>query len=115
VHAFDVRPEVSKHSPRKAALRREPPRSAAGRSLIILVVNADQTSDVLSARDGAAGALASARWSSPAARSASEFAIDLGERLHAKGVLMIDAPVSGGRARRQGRISIMLQAQRKRS
>ena len=80
-------------------------RSAARpRVVIILVVNADQTSEVLFGKDGAAGTLAQGSVVIASSTVAPEFAIDLGKRLDAKGLLMIDAPVSGGAApRRQGR------------
>ena len=71
-------------------------------------VNADQTSDVLFGRDGAAGTLAEGSVVVASSTVAPEFATDLGERLRAKGILMIDAPVSGGAARSaKGELSIM--------
>ena len=76
--------------------------------VIVLVVNADQTSAVLFGKEGAAGTLAKGSVVVSSATVAPEFAIDLGERLASKGLLMIDAPVSGGAARAaKGELSIM--------
>jgi 3-hydroxyisobutyrate dehydrogenase-like beta-hydroxyacid dehydrogenase len=76
--------------------------------VIILVVNADQTSAALFGKDGAAGALAEGAVVVSSATVAPQFAIDLGERLAARSLLMIDAPVSGGAARAaKGELSIM--------
>jgi 3-hydroxyisobutyrate dehydrogenase len=71
-------------------------------------VNADQTSAVLFGKDGAAGTLTADSVVISSATVAPEFAIDLGERLTSKNLLMIDAPVSGGAARAaKGELSIM--------
>src|SRR6266446_5633568 len=110
VHACDVRPEVSKAFAEEGGVAAASPAEVGRKAevVIILVVNADQTSDVLFGRDGAAGTLASGSVVIASSTVAPEFATDLGERLHAKGVLMIDAPVSGGAARAaNGELSIM--------
>jgi 3-hydroxyisobutyrate dehydrogenase-like beta-hydroxyacid dehydrogenase len=76
--------------------------------VIILVVNADQTSEVLFGKEGAASTLAKGSVIIASSTVAPEFAIDLGKRLDAKGLLLIDAPVSGGAARAaKGELSIM--------
>jgi len=110
VHAYDVRPEVSKAFADEGGVAGASP-AAVGRHaeiVIILVVNADQTSDVLFGRDGAAGTLAEGSVVVASSTVAPEFATDLGERLRAKSILMIDAPVSGGAARAaKGELSIM--------
>ena len=76
--------------------------------VIVLVVNADQTNEVLFGKDGAASTLAKGSVVIASSTVAPEFAIDLGKRLDAKGLLLIDAPVSGGAARAaKGELSIM--------
>jgi len=110
VHAYDVRPEVSKAFADEGGVAAASP-SAVGHQaevVVILVVNADQTSDVLFGRDGAAATLAQGSVVIASSTVAPEFATDLGERLRAKGILMIDAPVSGGAARAaKGELSVM--------
>lgn len=109
-HAFDVRPEVVQAFAAEGGVAHASPASLGSQVgvLIILVVNADQTSAVLFGKDGAAGTLASESVVISSATVAPEFAIDLGERLTSKGMLMIDAPVSGGAARAaKGELSIM--------
>src|SRR5260370_2481895 len=110
VHACDVRPGGAEALVEDGGVAAAST-AAVGRHaevVVILVVNADQTSDVLFGRDGAAGTLASGSVVIASSTVAPEFATDLGERLHAKGILMIDAPVSGGAARAaKGELSIM--------
>jgi 3-hydroxyisobutyrate dehydrogenase len=109
-HAFDIRPEVLSAFAKEGGVAHTSPASLGGKVsvLIILVVNSDQTSAALFGKDGAAGALAQDTVVLSSATVAPEFAIDLGERLTSKGILMIDAPVSGGAARAaKGELSIM--------
>jgi 3-hydroxyisobutyrate dehydrogenase len=110
VHAFDVRDEVSKAFAKQGGIAARSP-AEVGRQAsvaIILVVNADQTSDVLFGKDGAASTLEKGSVVIASSTVAPEFAIDLGKRLQSKGILMIDAPVSGGAARAaKGELSIM--------
>jgi 3-hydroxyisobutyrate dehydrogenase len=76
--------------------------------VIILVVNAKQTSDVLFGRNGAAATLRPGSVVIASATVAPDFATMLGEYLGNHGLLMIDAPVSGGAARAaRGELSIM--------
>lgn len=109
-HAFDVRPDVLEAFAREGGRVHASPAALAAEVgvLIILVVNADQTSTVLFGKEGAANALAEGSVVISSATVAPEFAVDLGERLASKGLLMIDAPVSGGAARAaKGELSIM--------
>jgi L-threonate 2-dehydrogenase len=109
-HAFDVRADALRKFSRAGGTAHKSPASLAAACdvVIILVVNADQTSSVLFGKDGAAMALKRGSVVISSATVAPEFAIDLGERLSAKGLLMIDAPVSGGAARAaKGELSIM--------
>ncbi len=110
VHAFDVRPEVSKAFAKEGGVAARSP-AEVGRQVpvvIILVVNADQTNDVLFGKDGAASTLAKGSVVIASSTVAPEFAVDLGKRLDAQGLLLIDAPVSGGAARAaKGELSVM--------
>jgi L-threonate 2-dehydrogenase len=110
VHAYDVRPEVSKAFAKEGGVAAKSP-AEVGRHVpvvIILVVNADQTSEVLFGKEGAVSTLAKGSVVIASSTVAPEFAIDLGKRLDTKGLLLIDAPVSGGAARAaKGELSIM--------
>ena len=110
VHAFDVRPEVSKAFAKEGGVAASSP-AEIGRNVavvIILVVNADQTNDVLFGKDGAVSTLAKGSVVIASSTVAPEFAVDLGKRLDANGLLLIDAPVSGGAARAaKGELSVM--------
>ena len=101
VHACDVRPEVVASFASEGGIAAADP-AAVGREVliaIVLVVNADQTDQVLFGAAGAATTLAPGSVVIASSTVAPAFAIDLGKRLAARGILMIDAPVSGGAAR----------------
>ena len=110
VHAYDVRPEVAKAFSKEGGIAAKSP-ADVGRNVpvvIVLVVNADQTSEVLFGKDGAVSTLAKGSVVIASSTVAPEFAADLGKRLDAKGLLLIDAPVSGGAGRAaKGELSIM--------
>ena len=110
VHAYDVRPEVSKAFAKEGGVAAGSP-AEVGRNvsvIIILVVNAEQTDEVLFGKDGAAATLAKGSVVIASSTVAPLYAIDLGKRLDARGLLLIDAPVSGGAARAaKGELSIM--------
>ena len=109
-HAFDIRASARNAFARAGGIAHKSPAALAAECdvIIVLVVNADQTNDVLFGANGAVAALKSASVVIASATVAPEFAIDLGERLESAGVLMIDAPVSGGAARAAtGELSIM--------
>jgi 3-hydroxyisobutyrate dehydrogenase len=109
-HAFDVRDDALKSFAAEGGVTHATPGELGARVdiVIILVVNADQTSAVLFGKDGAAGTLPKGSVVVSSATVAPEFSVDLGERLASKGLLMIDAPVSGGAARAEkGELSIM--------
>jgi len=76
--------------------------------LVLFVVNAEQTDQVLFGADGAAAALPKGAVVIASATVAPDYAENLGNRLAERGILMIDAPVSGGAARAaSGQLSIM--------
>ncbi|HUF20935.1 MAG TPA: L-threonate dehydrogenase [Burkholderiales bacterium] len=109
-HACDVRPDVLAAFASEGGHAHTSPAelAAAVDVVIVLVVNAEQTSTVLFGKDGAAANLKQGSVVIASATVAPEFAADLDERLSSKGILMIDAPVSGGAARAaKGELSIM--------
>ena len=98
VHACDVRPDAMARFVALGGVAADTPAvlAAAVERLIILVVNADQTDAVLFGEQGAAGALAPGSIVISSATVAPDYAVRLGERLDALGLVNIDAPVSGG-------------------
>ena len=81
--------------------------------MIVLVVNADQTEEVLFGPDGAAQRMARGSVVVASATVPPAYAEDLGLRLAQHGIHMIDAPVSGGAARAAtGQLSIMASGSR---
>jgi 3-hydroxyisobutyrate dehydrogenase len=110
VHACDVRPAVVEAFVREGGHGAPTPAAvgAAAPIVIVLVVNADQTEQVLFGPDGAAAAMAPGGIVIASSTVDPAYAIGLGERLAAKQLAMIDAPVSGGAARAaKGEMTIM--------
>jgi putative dehydrogenase len=110
VHACDVRPETvqklvesgARPAPTPAAL------AEAVDAVLILVVNAQQTEQVLFGENGAAPHLRPGAIVIASATVSPEYAEALGSRLKAMGLQMIDAPVSGGAAKAAaGQMSVM--------
>lgn len=76
--------------------------------VVLLVVNAQQVESVLFGEQGVARHLAPESLIIQCATVAPAFARELGERLDAMGLAMLDAPVSGGVAKaRSGELSVM--------
>jgi putative dehydrogenase len=76
--------------------------------VLTLVVNAQQTEDVLLGAHGAAASMRAGSVVIASATVAPEFAESLAARLAAKGIGMIDAPVSGGAAKAaSGEMTVM--------
>lgn len=112
-HAYDVRAQALETFAAEGGTRHATPASLGARCdvVILLVVNADQTDAALFGVDGAVATLKPGSVVVASATVAPEFAADLGRRLEAKGLLMIDAPVSGGAGRAaKGELSIMASA-----
>jgi len=109
-HAYDVRPTVVDDFVVEGGIAAASP-AALGtqvRTLIVLVVNAEQTDAVLFGPNGAAATLAKGSVVITSATVAPEYAVQLGERLQQMGLQNIDAPVSGGAAKAAaGQLSIM--------
>jgi len=101
VHACDVRDSVLDAFAAEGGVRCASP-AELGRQcdvVITLVVNAAQTEAVLFGEEGAVAAMRPGSLVIASATIAPEFAAQLGERVEAAGLLMLDAPVSGGAAR----------------
>lgn len=110
VHACDVRPEAVEKVVVAGGHGATSPAALAGKveALLIVVVNAAQTEQVLFGADGAAAHLAPGAVVIASATVSPEFAEALGVRLHAMGLRFIDAPISGGAAKAAtGQMSVM--------
>jgi putative dehydrogenase len=110
VHACDIRPEVVQQLVTEGAHAAATPAELAGRveALLIVVVNAAQTDQVLFGEHGAAAHLAPGAIVIASATVAPEYAETLGARLLAMGLRFIDAPISGGAAKAaSGQMSVM--------
>jgi putative dehydrogenase len=110
VHVFDLRPEVVAKIVEQGALSAPSPAAlgATVDALLILVVNAQQTEEVLFGAEGAAAQLLPGSVVIASATVSPEFAEALGQRLEALQLQFIDAPVSGGAAKAAaGEMSVM--------
>ncbi|MDQ2989543.1 MAG: NAD(P)-dependent oxidoreductase, partial [Pseudomonadota bacterium] len=110
VHACDVRPEAVEKLVASGAHGATSPAELAGKveALLIVVVNAAQTEQVLFGASGAAAHLKPGAIVIASATVAPEFAESLGARLEAMGLRFIDAPISGGAAKAAtGEMSVM--------
>ena len=103
-HAFDIRARARNAFAKAGGTAHRNPAEMAAECdiVIVLVVNAKQTSDVLFGKHGAAAAMKSGGVVIASATVAPDFAASLGEYLDSHGLLMIDAP---GRSRRCGTAS----------
>ena len=110
VHAYDVRPEVVKAFAKQGGIAAANPAEVGANAsiVILLVVNAEQTEEVLFGRNGAAPRMARGSVVVASATVPPAYAEYLGQRLSQHGIHLIDAPVSGGAARAaSGQLSIM--------
>jgi putative dehydrogenase len=110
VYAYDVRPQVVKALAREGGKACANPGEVGARASVVitLVVNAEQTQEVLFGRGGAASRMTRGSVVIASATVAPAYAEELGARLKSIGVHMIDAPVSGGAAKAAvGQLSIM--------
>ncbi|PVY70175.1 3-hydroxyisobutyrate dehydrogenase [Cupriavidus alkaliphilus] len=101
VHACDLRPQVLQRFADAGGVPCASPAELGSRCDVVLtlVVNAQQTEAVLFGADGAAAAMQPGKLVIASATVPPGFAETLGQRLAEKGLLMLDAPVSGGAAR----------------
>lgn len=110
VHACDARPEAVKQLAEAGAHAADSPAAMAKvvDALMIVVVNAQQTEQVLFGENGAAAQLAPGSVVIACATVSPEFAETLGGRLQQMGLQFIDAPISGGAAKAAaGQMSVM--------
>lgn len=111
VFARDIRPEAEKEARAAGARVCESPASLARDCafVVTLVVNADQTEEVVFGPDGLAQTLAPGAVVIMSSTVQPSFAANLAQRLAGHGVHMVDAPVSGGPSKaRDGTMSMML-------
>jgi 3-hydroxyisobutyrate dehydrogenase len=101
VHACDVRPELVQKVVDAGGIRAESPAVMAPRIevLIVVVLNAEQTESVLFGEQGAASLMRPGSVVIACSTVSPEFAKALGKRLADAGLLMLDAPISGGAAK----------------
>ncbi|QYY32992.1 MULTISPECIES: L-threonate dehydrogenase [Cupriavidus] len=101
VHACDLRPDVLQRFADAGGVPCASPAELGSRCdvVITLVVNAQQTEAVLFGADGAATTMHSGTLVIASATVPPSFAEALGRRLGEQGILLLDAPVSGGAAR----------------
>jgi 3-hydroxyisobutyrate dehydrogenase len=110
VAGFDLRQAALEELVAAGGQRAASPRAAAEGAalLVVMVVNQAQVEDVLFGADGAAQAL---RWGATVMLSSTVpagYVRELGERLDRHGLLLLDAPVSGGAvAAGKGELTIM--------
>lgn len=110
VHALDVRHDAVERVVQAGGNGAGSPAELGDRVdvLIVLVLNAEQTETVLFGRNGAAATLKPGSVVISSATVSPEFAEQLGARLKAMQIHMIDAPVSGGAAKAaSGEMSVM--------
>ena len=110
VHACDIRPEAIKKVVDAGGIAAESPAALAPKVdvLITVVVNAEQTETVLFGGQGAAPHLRPGSVVIACATVSPDFAKALGKRLADAGLLMLDAPISGGAAKAMaGEMTVM--------
>jgi 3-hydroxyisobutyrate dehydrogenase len=110
VHACDLRPEVLQRFADAGGMPCASPAELGSRCDVVLtlVVNAQQTEAVLFGANGAAAAMQPGKLVIASATVPPGFAEALGRRLAEQGLLMLDAPVSGGAARAaSGEMTVM--------
>jgi 3-hydroxyisobutyrate dehydrogenase len=110
VHACDLNPAAQRALAEAGGKVADSPAALAEKvqALLSVVVNAEQTEQVLFGENGACARLAPGAIVIGCATVAPEFAEALGERLAAMGLRFIDAPISGGAAKAaSGEMSVM--------
>jgi putative dehydrogenase len=110
VTGFDVRPEVvARFAAAHGKGAASPAAAAAGADAVVtVVVNADQTEEVLFGANGAAGAMASGSVIISSATMAPEWARALARAAEAHACLYVDAPISGGAIRAvEGKLTVL--------
>ncbi len=109
-HACDLRADALDRFAAEGGKPAASPAALAGACdlVVVLVVNAEQTETALFGEDGAAQALRPGSGLIMSVTVAPDYAEELGTRLAERGILMLDAPVSGGAAKAAaGQMTIM--------
>jgi putative dehydrogenase len=98
VYGFDLRADILAAMAKEGVIACDSPAAvgACCRTVIVLVVNAEQTEAALLGPDGAALAMAPGSVVVAAATVAPDFAAALAAKLARRDILMLDAPVTGG-------------------
>lgn len=101
VHVYDVRAEAAESFAREGGRACASPAELAAHSDIVVsvVVNAAQTEDVLFGANGCAGAMRPGSVFVMCSTVDPAWSIALEQRLAQRGLLYLDAPISGGAAR----------------
>jgi putative dehydrogenase len=101
VTVCDVRPAVVESFVAQGASGAQSPADLAARCtvVVVLVVNAEQVESVMFGEGGAVSAMKPGTAVIMSVTLPPDYAEKLAQRLAAKGVLMLDAPVSGGEAK----------------
>jgi putative dehydrogenase len=101
LHVFDVRPEAGRAFAAEGGAACASPADVAGPCDVVVsvVVNAAQTEQVLFGPHGAAAAMQPGSLFVMCSTVDPNWSMALEERLEAKGLLYLDAPISGGAAR----------------
>jgi putative dehydrogenase len=110
VHGYDVRTSALEQLAAENGIACDTPAQLARHCevLVIVVVNAEQTEQVLFGADGACASLQPGSVVLACATVAPDFAASLARRLAERQVLMLDSPISGGAARAaSGELSMM--------
>jgi putative dehydrogenase len=110
IHVFDVRREVAQSFAAEGGVACESPAAVAGACEIVVsvVVNSAQTEAVLFGEGGAAEVMKAGSVFVMCSTVAPGWSIGLEKRLSEKGILYLDAPISGGAAKAaKGEITMM--------
>jgi 3-hydroxyisobutyrate dehydrogenase len=110
VSGYDVRPSALRQLEELGGFAAASPAEAGGRSraVVILVVNAAQTEDVIFGADGLAHSMSPGSVIVTSSTVPPAFAAELGGRIERAGLLNIDAPVSGGvKKAAEGQLTVM--------
>ena len=110
VHVCDVRHEVAKSFAQGGGVAHETPAQLASHCAVVIsvVVNADQTEQVLFGDHGAASAMKQGSVFVMCSTVTPAWSVQLEQKLSDMGILYLDAPISGGAAKAKlGQITMM--------
>jgi len=110
VSGYDVRPEARRQFEELGGVAASCPGEAGrrARAVVILVVNAEQTEEVIFGAGGLAESMEPGSVIVTSSTVPPAFAADLGRRIESRGLMNIDAPVSGGvKKAAEGQLTVM--------